>query len=226
MAFPVIGVLVGTIVALVTASETVSSEKKAIKNAVDRAYREVNEKITKELKEYSKISFWGTLILGLSFILGIFFGDDFLVVSVCLAYLYIFITSLSLIKKSFIFIKDFFRHKLSMKEYIYFLVYEEIYRSVYKEVNKKIDRLGTIDAICFKLFGSSAEDISKEISQKTTGLVIKLCFTKFIKLILLIILINIIFRMIIYPYIIEHYAQYSLWEILLFPLYKIFHYFV
>lgn len=227
MALPVIGVVIGTIVALVaTVAETESAEKKAIKDGVDRAYREANEKLTKELKTYSKTSLLGTLILGLSIILGIFLGDDFLIISVYLAYLYIFITSLSLLKKSFIFIKDFFKHKLSMKKYVYFLAYEEIYKSVYKEVNKRIDRLDTIDTICFKLFGSSSEDISKEISQRTTDLVIKLCFTKLIKLILSIILIHITFRMIIYPYIIEHYSQYSLWEILLFPLYKIFHYFV
>ena len=60
---------------------------------------------------YLKTSFYGSLILGLSILLGFIFGDRVLIITVNLAYLYILFTLLPIIKH----LIDLFKHKFNLK---------------------------------------------------------------------------------------------------------------
>ena len=110
MALPIIGAVIGIVSLFAAAVETGNAEKKAIKDGVDRAYKEADKKITSELMSYLKTSFYGSLILGLSILLGFIFGDRVLIITVNLAYLYILFTLFPIIKH----LIDLFKYKFNL----------------------------------------------------------------------------------------------------------------
>lgn len=112
-----------------------------------------------------------------------------------------------------------FKFKLKLPAFLFHKVYSEVYPEAYKKVLKEINQLGFFESIFFSAFGNkNITSISKDITTKGIQLAWKNIFYNSVILIVIIALYSLVFRIILFPYVLDTHLGISMYDILLYPI--------